>query len=143
MVSFDTNIIVYALHEKMPQHGKALQFLNGLAGRDDVVLCELILVEVYLLIRNPAVFPQPYGASEAAEVCRWYRSNPRWRLIECQEVMEQVWQRSADPGVARRQIIDTRFALTLRKAGVTDLATTNVDDFLAFGFRRVWDPTKA
>jgi predicted nucleic acid-binding protein len=71
-----------------------------------------------------------------------YRANPRWRLIECQEVMEQVWRRAAEPGVARRQITDTRIALTLRKAGVTELATANVDEFRSFGFERVWDPTK-
>ncbi len=30
--------------------------MAGIASRDDVVICELVLVEVYLLIRNQAVF---------------------------------------------------------------------------------------
>ena len=41
---------------------------------------------------------------------------------------------------ARRRIIDARLALTLRAAGVTDLATRNIKDFTDFGFNRVWDP---
>ena len=141
MISVDTSIIVYALNTRMPQHEKALEFIAALHDRDDVAICELILVEVYLLIRNPAVFPRPYGAAEAVEVCTSYRDNPRWMLVGCRDVMERAWEGASAAGVARRQIIDARVALTLRAAGVTELATANVDDFGGFGFRRVWDPT--
>ena len=55
-------------------------------------------------------------------------------------VMGEVWRHAAAPVFARRRIIDARLALTLRAAGVTNLATRNVKDFTDFGFDRVWDP---
>ena len=104
------------------------------------MIAEQILVEAYLLMRNPAVFPNPCSSKEAAYACEAHRSNPRWRLIDCIPVMAEVWRHAAAPVFARHRIIDVRLALTLRAAGVTDLATRNVKDFADFGFDRVWDP---
>ena len=140
MVSLDANIIVYSLNRSMSEHERARSFLLQLSDRNDVVIAEQVLVEVYLLIRNPAVFPDPYSAKEAAQVCEGYRANPLWKLVECMPVMGEVWQRAGTPAFARRRIIDARLALTLRAAGVTDFATRNVKDFSDFGFDRVWDP---
>jgi hypothetical protein len=140
MVSLDANIIIYSLNKTMSEHERARSFLLQLSDRTDVAIAEQILVEVYLLIRNPAVFPNPYSSKEAAQVCEGYRSNPRWRLVECMPVMGEVWRHAAAPVFARRRIIDARLALTLRAAGVTDLATRNVKNFADFGFDRVWDP---
>lgn len=141
MISFDTNLVVYALHKKMPRHAKAFAFIDGLAENDSVVIAEQMLVEVYLLIRNGAVFPNPYSAADAAGVCRRYRENPYWGLVECEHVMDDVWKNAANPNSARRRIIDYRLAFTLLRAGVKEFATTNVKDFEELGFDRVWDPT--
>jgi toxin-antitoxin system PIN domain toxin len=140
MISLDANIIIYSLNKSMSEHDRARSFLLQLSDRDDVVIAEHILVEVYLLIRNPAVFPHPYSSKEAAHVCEGYRANPRWRLIECMPVMGEVWRYAAAPVFARRRIFDVRLALTLRAAGVTEFATCNVKDFADFGFDRIWDP---
>jgi len=141
MISFDTNIIVYALNSSMDEHARAYAFLAELAEDDRVVVAEQTLVEVYLLIRNPAVFPKPYSAKDAVEVCQAYRANPKWKLIECERVMEDVWGRAAKPGFPRRRVIDARLAFTLIRSGVEQFATHNIRDFEDFGFRRVWDPT--
>jgi toxin-antitoxin system PIN domain toxin len=141
MIAFDTTIIVYALNKAMPQHARAFEFLTELAADDRVVVAEQILVEVYLIIRNPSIFQEPYSASAAVEVCQSYRINPKWRLIECEPVMEQVWKQGAEPGFARGRIIDARLAYMLLNAGVKEFATGNVKDFRDFGFQRVWDPT--
>ena len=140
MISLDANIIIYSLNKSMSEHDRARSFLLQLSDRDDVVIAEQILVEVYLLIRNPAVFPHPYSSKEAAHISEGYRANPRWRLVECMPVMREVWRHAAAPVFARRRIVDARLALTQRAAGVTELATRNVKDFGDFSFDRVWDP---
>jgi len=56
--------------------------------------------------------------------------------------MDQVWKRASAKGFARRRIIDTRLALSLRHHGVTEFATVNESDFKKLGFRRVWNPLK-
>lgn len=135
-----TNILLYAQNADCPEHEPAWDYLLGIAQSQGVAICELVLVELYLLLRNPAVIRQPLGPSEAAEMCRRYRGNPRWRLIENAPVMEGVWGAAGDAGFARRRIIDLRLALTLQHHGVTELATANVKDFEGLGFERVWNP---
>jgi toxin-antitoxin system PIN domain toxin len=105
-----------------------------------VAICQLVLVELYQLLRNPAVLERPLGADEAAEICQAYRRNPRWALIENAPVMDKVWTFAAVPGVARRRLFDARLAFTLRHHGVRELATRNMKDFNGFGFNRIWDP---
>lgn len=80
MVAFDTNLVVHACNTSSPQHGAATAFLESLADRDDVVVCELMLVEVYLKSRNPAILTRPYRANEAATFCQVSGAMPAARL---------------------------------------------------------------
>lgn len=139
-MSFDTNLLLYALNKDCPEHPAARAFLDDCSSRDDVAICELVLVELYQLLRNPAVIGQPLDAPEAAELCRSFRSNPRWALVENAPVMERVWRFAARPGVARRRVFDARIAYTLLHHGVRRLATHNPRDFEELGFDAVWDP---
>ena len=139
-ISVDTNIIVYSLNKDSDEHERARGFLEKLTERADVVIAEQTLVELYLLIRNPVVFEQPFDARGATEVCERFRTHPRWRLVECRPVMLDVWKFTSQNDFPRRRIIDTRLALTLISAGVTDFATRNIKDFEGFGFSRVFNP---
>lgn len=140
MLSIDTNILLYAQNQDCPEHRAAAAFLTQCSGRDDVAICELVLVELYQLLRNPAVFERPLDAPAAAGVCQAFRRNPHWALIENAPVMDKVWTFAAQPGVARRRLFDVRLGYTLRHHGVRELATRNVKDFDGLGFERVWDP---
>lgn len=143
MLSIDTDVLMYAQNQDCPEHDAAVVFLVSCADRDDVAICELVLVELYQLLRNPAVVTRPLDAPEAAEVCQTFRRNRRWALIENAPVMNDVWVLAAPPGIARRRLFDARLALTLRHHGVDEFATRNVNDFQDFGFSRVWDPITA
>jgi toxin-antitoxin system PIN domain toxin len=140
MIAFDTNVLLYALNADCPEHGAARAFLDECAQRDDVVVAELVLVELYTLLRNPAVVTSPLPAQAAAAACQAFRRHPRWALVENAPVMDEVWDFAARPRVARRRIFDARLALTLRYHGVGDLATDNVRHFQDFGFDRVFSP---
>src|SRR4051812_43454772 len=45
---FDTNLLVYAANADAPECSICLRFFEQLHHRDDVVVCELVLVELYL-----------------------------------------------------------------------------------------------
>lgn len=139
MVSIDTNLLVYAQNSRCIQHEAAQTFVTQCRDRE-ILICELVLVELYLVLRSAAIVSRPLGAAEAAAVCKRYRGNPRWRLVECAPVMGTVWERVGSAGFARRRIIDTRLALTLLHHGVTEFATANTRHFDGFGFSRVWNP---
>jgi len=140
MISIDTNLLLYAQNRDCPEHAAAFDFVAQIGSRDDVVICELVLVELYLLLRNPAVVSRALSASAAAEICGAYRTNPRWRLVEYAPVMDRVWRLSSGRVFPHRRIIDARLAFTLQHHGVDSFATANVRDFADFGFLRVWNP---
>jgi toxin-antitoxin system PIN domain toxin len=140
MISVDTNILLYSQNADCAENLAALEFLGELSDRDDVVICELVLVELYILLRNPAVLRKPLGAHDAALICSAFRSNPRWRLVENAPVMKRVWATAGESSFARRRIIDLRLAYTLQHHGVTGFATANLKDFRGTGFLRVWNP---
>lgn len=140
MLSFDTNLAVYAANSDMNEHEPARRFLQSLGTRCDVVVCDLMLVELYLKLRNARVFPRPLSAGEAAARCEQFRNNANWTLVESAPIMEAVWKMAAQKDFAIRRIVDARLALTLRHHGVTEFATANVKDFEGLGFARVWNP---
>ena len=144
MLSVDTNLLLYAYESSCSEHERAYSFLSGLVSREDVGISEFVLVELYHLLRNPAVVERPLKPLDAVAVIQAYRSHPRWRLLSfpnpSSPLMEQVWKRAADPLFARRRIYDLRLALILRGQGVSEFATANTKDFDGLGFHRVWNP---
>lgn len=144
MISIDTNILLPAVEAKNADHVKAAAFLESLTARDDVAISELALVELYVLLRNPAVLSQPLTPADAVRVCEEFRRHPAWQIIgfpgDSRAFHDAYWPKLAAKGFARRRAYDYRLALTLIRQGVRDFATVNIGDFEGFGFRRVWNP---
>lgn len=148
MISFDTNLLLYSLNRDCPEYQDARVFFASLpASPNSVAICELVLVELYVLLRNPAVLQNPLDPPDAVALVQSFRQHPTWKLIDhpggISTVMEEVWRLAAQPKAGRRVIFDARLALTLRHHGVTQFATRNDAHFSGFGFRRLWNPLPA
>lgn len=140
MTSADTNLFLYAANPNSPLHATATAFFKTMDSAD-FVICELVLVEIYMQLRNPAVLPQPLSASQSAAFCKQLREHPRWQHVDYEPaVSASLWKWAADTTVGFRQIIDARLALTLQFHGVTEFATANLKHFETFGFERLWNP---
>ena len=142
MLTADTNLFIHAADPDSPEHAKARAFFSDLQFQpDEFVVCELVLVELYMQLRNGAIFLEPYTAREAADYCQAMKANPLWRCVDYDpKVSTLLWNWAAEPEAGFRQIIDARLAVTLRHHGVTKFATANVKDFQSFGFEKVWNP---
>lgn len=144
MISIDTNILLPAVETGNSHHAAAAAFLESLQDREDVVISELILLELYGLIRNPAVLAKPLSADTAVDVCESFRQHPRWQVVgfppDSRQFHDIFWPRLRAKDFARRRAFDWRAALSLRQQGVTEFATVNEKDFRGFGFVRVWNP---
>lgn len=139
--AIDTNIFLYALNASVPEHEAARRFLDQRLGDSDTVVSELVLIELYVLLRNPAVVARPLSAEAAAQIVQRFRRHPSWQLVDhVPEVMDDVWAQAAQPGFARRRIFDVRLAQGLVRRGVARFATRNVRDFAGMGFEEVFDP---
>jgi uncharacterized protein len=143
MISIDTNILFPLVAQDHPQHEHAAVFTDSLQGRD-VVISELVLLELYNLLRNVSLMTPPLSASAAVDVCESFRNHPRWQIIgfpaDSRLFHDAFWPRLRAKDFARRRAYDWRLALTLLRQGVTEFATANVKDFEGFGFARVWSP---
>ena len=141
MIGVDTNLLIAWLNSAHPWHSAARPWFEAQSASADLVLCELVLVELYGLLRNPAVLAQPLNAPAAVTLIQSLREHPRWELVDYPgSLMAEVWSAAAAPQFALRRIYYARLALALRHHGVTEFATANVKDFEGFGFTRVWNP---
>lgn len=141
VTAVDTNILFASLIPSADGHARAREFLNAQATNPDFVIPELCLVELYVLLRNPAVVARPLDAAAAGEIVGRFRRHPRWRLEDHDPaIMDELWQRMSQPGVARGRVFDLRLALGLLRRGVTHLATRNTRDFAGLGFESIFDP---
>lgn len=77
MISIDTNILFAALDVDHAFHCQASDFIDSMAERSEVIISELVLVELYILLRNPVVMSEPLTASAAVEVCESFRQHPQ------------------------------------------------------------------
>jgi uncharacterized protein len=75
-------LVVYGANADAPECSVCRQFIEDLHDRDDVVVCELVLVEVYLKLRNPRILTNPFSAQQATDFCKQFRTNPNWILVE-------------------------------------------------------------
>lgn len=142
ILSADTNLFLYAANPDSPNHTAARQFFESAAsGQSRFLLCGLVVVEIYMQLRNPAVFKKPKSAKEAAQFCEILRGNPAWEHGDYEpDVSKSLWKWAAETRSGFRQIIEARLALTLRHHGVTHFATANEKHFADFGFEKVWNP---
>jgi toxin-antitoxin system PIN domain toxin len=141
MIACDTNILFPALEASHPDHRKARAWLESMVGNESFALCELVLTEVYTLLRNAAICAKPLSAAAAVTLIENLRGNPAWLVLDHPGpgLMDKVWEVARQTESARR-IYDIRLALTLRHAGVRSFATANIRDFRSFGFEKVWNP---
>ena len=143
MISADTNLFLYAANPASPHHASARAFFDSVTSNANFVVCELVLMEVYMQLRNPAVLRKPLSSLESARFCAALKIHPAWQHVDyVPEVSESLWTWASQNQGAFRQIIDARLALTLLHHGVTEFATANLKDFRSFGFGKVWNPVE-
>lgn len=142
ILSADTNLFLYAANPDSPHHEAAQRFFaKEASGGQRFLLCGLVLVEIYMQLRNSAVFKSPKTAMEAAAFCEVLRTNPVWEQADYEpDVAKSLWAWAAKTTAGFRHIIDARLAFTLRHHGVTHFATANVEHFEGFGLEKVWNP---
>ena len=143
-LSIDTNVLFAAVQATDANHEVASAFLRSIDHRQDVILSEFILLELYVLIRNPAVVAKPVSPAQAVAICAAFRTHPSWQVVslpaDSTDFHDTFWPRLAQESFARRRAYDMRTALSLIRHGVDEFATADVRDYADAGFKRVWNP---
>lgn len=82
MLVLDTNVLIYAVHERSAQHGAARAWLTdsrGVGDRRDPVTVGSGVVRI---TTNPRVFSKPLPVEEALGAVRSWRAHPRVTVPE-------------------------------------------------------------
>jgi toxin-antitoxin system PIN domain toxin len=141
MISADTNLFVHAANRDSDLCERAIAFFESHATNSDFVISELVLVELYMCLRNPAILQKPLSAASAVAYCEAIRCNPHWQITDyAPDVQARLWTVAKQKNFAFRRIIDARLALTLQFHGVREFATINLRDFRQFDFDKLWNP---
>ncbi len=141
MISADTNIFIHAFDARSPHNAAARAFLEEHLGNGQFAICELVLIELYMALRNPAVFQKPLSAAAAVALCSDLLKNNGWQYIEYDPaIRKNLWEMAKKDTLGFRQIIDIRLGLVLKFLGVEEFATVNTKHFKPIGFHRLWNP---
>lgn len=142
MISMDSNLLLYSLNPDSVWHEGSVSFLRQNLGIPTVrvAITDYVLVELYVLLRNPAVMAKALTARAARDLVTAYWDVPNVLRVENANVMDEVWKLAGGRDFGRRRVFDARLALTLRQVGVTQFATAKVKDFEGWGFEKVWNP---
>lgn len=145
MNSIDTNILLYALNQDAPEHVPALGVVRtALAEPTEWTIADQVYLELYRLLRNPAVLQMPLDASGALERINYFRRSSG--ILRCAYDIE-TWA-LVEPvlGItdfSARRTFDLVLAATLRRSGVTKLYTHNPSDFQQLDWFEVVDPIES
>jgi uncharacterized protein len=139
--SCDTNIFLYYLDSSCPEHAKARDYVENIWRDKNFIISDLVLIELYVLLRNPKVLRGPLSSKEAADCCQRLRANSGWQVLESVSgVMPEIWANYAETIPSAWQIYDLRLGLSLKRAGVKVFATRNTRDFKMVGFEELINP---
>src|SRR5688572_24163304 len=108
MTSIDTNLLFHAFHAGSSDHQRALNFVRENFSNREVIISELVLVELYRLLRNPVILTRPLSAPDAASVIQSYRHHPNWTVagfppFSSEPIHGALWALAATPSFAYRK----------------------------------------
>ena len=142
MKSLDTNILIYAANNRVPEHAKALELVNEmLANPDEWIISDQVLWEFYKALRHPKILEKPRSAAQAAAQIRFLREQSGVACCAYETAcFADVISILEKPRFPYQRTHDTVLGMTLVKNGVKTFYTRNEKDFADIPFRSVINP---
>lgn len=139
MIAVDTNVLVYAHREELPQHRAASRRLRALAEGDErwaiPVFC---LGEFLRVLTHRRLFDPPFTAAEACEALRRVLASPSLVVLRPGERFgELLLEATEEMNATGNLVFDAQIVALCREAGVRTLLTEDRD------FARVRSPATA
>lgn len=83
MILVDVNILIYAVNEQAPLHGRAKSWLeSAISGRDTVALAWSVLLAFLRLTTRPGLFQNPLPSGDAFDLIDAWLDQPAVILIQ-------------------------------------------------------------
>ena len=125
MIAVDTNILVYAHREELPQHAAARARLTALAeGRAPWAIPVFCLGEFVRVVTHPRLFDPPHTIAEACSALGRVLESPTVRILSPGERFWMILVETLIEGAAAGNLVfDAQLAALCRESGVSALLT--------------------
>jgi toxin-antitoxin system PIN domain toxin len=137
MIAVDTNVLVYAHREELPQHRNAKAKIVSLAeGTEPWGIPVFCLGEFVRVVTHPRLFDPPYTSGEACEALNRLLESPSLQIL-CPGPGYPVLLQDAvrEANAVGNLVFDAQIVAVCRESGISALLTED-RDFARFpGFR--------
>lgn len=144
MFAVDTNVLVYAANEDLPEHSVCRRLLEGWR-RGEAEWCTTwsVLYEFLRVATHPRVFPQPWSSHEAWRFVAAILDSPAHRVLVATPRHAEIAARTLDelPDLRGNVLHDAHMAILMREHDVEQIYTRDAD-FRRFPFIEALDPLK-
>jgi toxin-antitoxin system PIN domain toxin len=129
VIAVDTNILVYAHREELPQHRAARTKLTALAEADAAwgipVFC---VAEFVRVVTHPRLFDPPYSADEACRAVDRLLASPSVRVLHSgPSFLAHFEEALREANAVGNLVFDAHIVAVCRESGVTSLLTEDRD----------------
>jgi toxin-antitoxin system PIN domain toxin len=137
VIAIDTNILVYAHREELPQHRRALERVVGLAEGDAPwgipVFC---IGEFVRVITHPKLFDPPYTGDEACDALDRILESPSLRILfPGSGYVTHLEEAVREANAMGNLVFDAQIVAVCRESGVSSLITEDRDFARFHGFK--------
>lgn len=129
MIAVDTNVLVYAHREEMPQHAPGLAALTALAEGDMPWALPIFVVNEFVrVVTHHRVFPTPSPPHVALGVIEALLASPTARLLHPGRRYLRLLGEALAEGDARGNLVlDAAIVALCREHGVDEILTADLD----------------
>src|SRR5688572_9917152 len=129
MIAVDTNILVYAHREELPQHRAARAKLIELAEGDRPCGIPVFCIgEFVRVLTHPKLFDPPYSGSEACDAIDRLLASPSLRIL-CpgSTFLTRFSEAVREADAVGNLVFDAQIVAVCRESGVASLLTEDRD----------------
>lgn len=129
MIAVDTNILIYAHREELPQHGRSLEWLSHLAeGTVPWAIPVFCLGEFVRVVTHNRIFDPPTTLEIALEALAGLQDSPTLRILSPGPRYPILFQKCVLEADARGNLaFDAQIAAVCLEQGVSTLLTLDRD----------------
>ena len=137
MIAVDTNILVYAHREELPQHERAREQIVQLAeGGTPWGIPVFCIGEFIRIATHPRLFDPPYSAGEACDAMERLLESPSLHLLCPGSGYLPLFQQAVrDANATGNLVFDAQIVAVCRESGVSMFITEDRDFTRFSGFK--------
>ena len=129
MIAFDTNILVYADREDLPNHRAAKEILSGsAAGLEPIGIPVVVMVEYIRVVTHPKLFTRPTTLADGLANVSSLVNHPSFEILLPGPRFFSIFDELAKLGDARGNLVfDAQIAAICIENHVSELWTADRD----------------